>query len=473
MNSSALTHLTAAIVFAVVLSASAPAQDRIGPHEWQEQQAGTLSSTAINKHLHPKAADGTLSRIVYGYHPYWRPDASIDNYRSELLSHVAYFSYAVDPATGGYSTVRDWLTTPLVDWAKARGVKVHLCVTNFGSGNNRALLSSQPARDTLIANLVRMVQARGADGVNIDFESVPGSERENMVTFFADLRTRLQAAVPGAEIAVAAPAVDWSGSWDLERLKDYIDIFFVMCYDYYWSGASTAGPVAPIQGSTYNVTRTLEYYLNEGVPRGQIVMGVPYYGIDWPVVSDAENSPATGTGRAFTYAGVKSSFANETELWSERYLNPWFSYRPTDWRQCWYDNATSLELKYDLSLDLDIGGVGMWALSYDDGHTELWDLLERKFFIPTGVKAASNATALSLHVYPQPVDEGQSISVRLQGVSRSQGTSLRIVDGLGRTVRRLDVPDSGELEIPGLPAGMYIALLQAGRERIAARFIVL
>ncbi|MFT4678625.1 MAG: spore germination protein YaaH, partial [Chitinophagales bacterium] len=39
----------------------------------------------------------------------------------------------------------------------------------------------------------------------------------------------------------------------------------------------------------------------------------------------------------------------------------------------------SLSIKYDWIKKNKIGGVGIWALGYDNGYPELWNLLTEKF----------------------------------------------------------------------------------------------
>jgi hypothetical protein len=49
------------------------------------------------------------------------------------------------------------------------------------------------------------------------------------------------------------------------------------------------------------------------------------------------------------------------------------------YRQVWYEDEKSLSKKYDWIIEKKIGGVGIWALGYDNGYTELWKLLADKF----------------------------------------------------------------------------------------------
>ncbi len=392
-----------------------------------------FQTSVISSAASVKKSSGVPLLKVYGYHPYWINSSAINSYQFDLLSHIAYFSYEVDPVTGGYKTIHDWLTTPLVDKAHAASVRVHLSVTNFGSSNNTTLLSNPIARDTLIANLVRLVQLRNAEGVNIDFESVPASQRANLVTFTRDLETKLAATIPVAEVSMASPAVDWNNSWDLPALAQYIDFFFVMCYDYYWSGSDYAGPVAPLTGTNFNVTRTIDWYISQGIPPAKIIMGVPYYGYDWPVESNAKQTKTTGTGTPKIYSIAKQDASLFGRKWDDIFMNPWYQYKTMSWQQCWYDDSVSLRVKYELALQKKLCGVGMWALGYDNGNPELWNLLRTMFTTSTDVaQDYFEKDFYLLQNYPNPFSLNTTFSLPLLlGEGRGEVT-FKVYDVLGR-----------------------------------------
>ncbi len=117
-----------------------------------------------------------LTHMVYGWHPYWAGSSAYLSYDYEALTHIAYFSYEVDTATGGFTTLRGWDTTPVIDYAHQRGVKVTLTVTNFGTLGNTAILADTVKQWNLIHTLINQLRARNGDGVNFDFESVPGDD---------------------------------------------------------------------------------------------------------------------------------------------------------------------------------------------------------------------------------------------------------------------------------------------------------
>ena len=180
------------------------------------------------------------SREVFGYHPYWMGTAWT-SYNFNLISTLAYFSAEVT-STGGLSNLHGWPVASLINEAHEHGTKVVLCATLFNSSDIITLLSSAQYRQNLIDNLLSQVQAGNADGVNIDFESFPASQRSNMVTFITDLTEAFHTAIPGSQVTLAMPPVDWSNAWDYNALASISDGLFIMGYNYHYSGSSTTGP---------------------------------------------------------------------------------------------------------------------------------------------------------------------------------------------------------------------------------------
>ncbi len=325
-----------------------------------------------------------LEKQVYGWHPYWMGSA-YNNYDFSLLSTVSYFSYEVDPTTGNYSTIRDWKNTNLVNLAQAAGCRVELCVTNFGSSNNSTFLSNPVARQTLIDSLIALVQLRNADGVNIDFEGVPGSQRTNLTNFMISLCNQMHTAIPGSSVSIALYAVDWNDIFDIATLDQYVDQFIIMGYAYYWSGSSTAGPTAPLYSGSiwwsYNLTRTVNYYVNEGITRSKLLLGLPYYGREWETAAGTVPSSNTNSVGARTYNWIRNNYEGTYQhTWDPQSFTYYYAYQNSgQWRQCFYDGKRSLGHRYDMVLDWGLGGIGIWALGYDDGYSDLWNLIEEKF----------------------------------------------------------------------------------------------
>jgi spore germination protein YaaH len=322
-----------------------------------------------------------VDRTVFGFYPYW---GSYSNVQWDLLTHIAFFSLEFDPATGNFTDKHGWPDDTLLTTAHNKSVKVILVATNFGSSNNDTFLGSITARTTLINNLVNEVQTTGADGVNIDFESVPVSQKANFVQFITDLNNALKSANADYELTICGPAVDWNGAYDYDQLALNSDGIFIMAYDYHWSGSSEAGPVAPLNPSStwgqYCVRWTINDYINYGIYKDKFILGVPYYGYNWATADDSVPAAAQESGSAKTYSICKSEAASYGIRWDLDSDTPWYYYiNGSTTYQTWFDDQDSLGMKYDMVISTGFQGIGMWAIGYDGTNTELWNKIREKF----------------------------------------------------------------------------------------------
>ncbi|MDP6456301.1 MAG: glycosyl hydrolase family 18 protein [Candidatus Marinimicrobia bacterium] len=316
---------------------------------------------------------------VFGYHPYWMGTAW-QNYNFNLLSTVAYFGIEVT-GNGTISERHGWPVTSLISEAHSYGVRVVLVVILFDSDAIEKLLKSSSNRKTLTTKLLKEVEEAGADGVNIDFEGVPSSQRNNLTTFMEALTDTFHTALPGSQVTMATPAVDWSDAFDYKKLAEACDGLMIMGYGYHWSGSSEAGPVSPLTGwGTYNVTWTVNDYLNKtDGQKDKIILGCPYYGYQWPTASGQKRAGTKGTGSAKFYSEAEALAQSYGRLWDEESLTPWYRFENPDWFQGWYDDSLSLSYKYDLALEKGLNGIGIWALGYDGTQPELWGALADHF----------------------------------------------------------------------------------------------
>jgi len=359
-------------------------------HQEQWEFHNTLTETEISQMYIPVSMpqndksqkNCTLTRKVFGYHPYWSNGMQV-NYDWDLISDLCYFSWEFSATTGNVTNTNSWATAQVVTDAHNNGVRVHLCVPLFS--NHEIFLSNMTARNNMINNLIAAMNLRNAIGVNIDFESVPGTQRDSITAFMIQLSNSVKTAIPGAIISIALPAVDWGNVWNIPVLKNYVDWFVIMGYDYYYAGSSQAGPVGPTYSFTTaydrNLSRSTTYYLHAGVHKDSLILAIPYYGREWSTVSDAVPSNTIANISSRFYRDIRNNPTTyNNRQWEPNSLNPYYVYYTgTQWRQCWVDDEISLKRKYDLINIRDIGGVGIWALGYDDGYTELWDALEDRF----------------------------------------------------------------------------------------------
>ncbi len=327
-----------------------------------------------------------LNRQVMGYYPYWMGTA-YTSFPWNLLSTIVFFSYEVDPATGTYTNptvINTWRTTSLVPTAQSNGVEVQLCATLFGGTNLTTFLTTPAARLRCIDSLVSLIAQRNAQGVNIDFEGLPSSQRTAFVSFMQQLRDTLNRRRPGAKLSVALPAVDWSNAYDVSALSGICDQLFIMGYDFYWSTAPTAGPtgllhVGQLWGGRCN-SRTIVDYLASGAARSKLILGVPYYGFRYPTTTNTYPASTTGSGVSRLYHQAYAEANTYGWNWDSHSRSRYFMYQSGgQWYQTWWHDSLSLAWIYRTALMQGIAGVGMWALGYDGSRTELWGALKDHF----------------------------------------------------------------------------------------------
>lgn len=281
----------------------------------------------------------------------------------------------------------------------------------------------------------------------------------------------IKSQLPGAEISMATPAVDWSGSWDLKILSELCDYLIFMGYDYYWKGMTTAGPVAPLQGENYNVTRSVSNYLASGVVPAKLMLGVPWYGYDWPVVSSSRKAAATGTATSRLYPAAEQIAYDNGKIFDNTTGVPYSAYKVSNqWRQLWYDDLQSLGMKYDLVNQKELAGIGIWALSYEGTDKRMWSNIASAF-------TTWETTADSIiRIYPNPVSGSFTLEYVL---TQKENVSINIYDSRGRKI--ISAVDAGReagfnsewVSMQGIGSGVYFVTMRTSDSVITRKIVVI
>ena len=347
-----------------------------GPHAAHQRQLGTPQGAwdrwadggfgGAPALVPPPAAPRAT---VYGYWAYWGDDPTQLDFAR--LTHVALFNADLE-SDGTLSATSHWTSVAgaVIPIAHSYGVKVHLCLTSFDSSTMSSVLGSASRRATTIAALKTLVDAYGGDGVNIDFEGLPSSQRDNFVTFIQELALEVE------DVYLATPAVDWSGSYDYDRLAAASDGLFIMGYAYHWTGGNP-GPNDPLYGGgawgSYSLEWTVDDYLANDAPADKIILGLPLYGQEWPTSSDDVPGDATGSGWSVVKSEAEGIAADEGREYDGTTHSP---YVLRSGSQLWYDDTSSLQERISWAMGRELQGIGFWALTYEGDDPDFWDMIE-------------------------------------------------------------------------------------------------
>ncbi len=341
------------------------------------------TTEAATKESRNDRSSCNLNKIVYGWHPYWSGN-SYQNYDWNLLTHMSFFSYEVNANNGNAINTHGWNTSAAVGAALSAGnVKVTLCVTLFS--NHTTFFSSTTSQQTLINNLINLIQTRGAHGVNIDFEGLPNSQKTRFANFMVNLANQMHAAIPGSEVSTVLYAVDWNDVFNFSIMNQAVDHYIIMGYDYYWSGSTTTGPNDPLYqfGNSYNysLSRSITYYLDKGCPKNKLVLGLPYYGREWRTNSSTvPSSIVSNTGTTRTYSEVKTNtsglFSTVNHQFDNASHTDIYVFNSNGTRQSFISLDNAFKKRLEHVNNTGIAGIGIWALGYDDGYNQRWDAIE-------------------------------------------------------------------------------------------------
>ena len=319
------------------------------------------------QNLHPKTGR---------YIAAWLPDsfgsvnrASFEA-NADILDEVSPFWYSPD-AQGNLLHGSDARDETLLELARSEGVLVIPSIHNvLHTDPVTAILRNPETRSRHVQNIVDEVLTYNYDGIDIDYESLDSSLREEFSAFIVELSGALREHNKMLTIAVHAKTCDYcglGGFQDWSVIGPAVDRLRIMTYDYHWRG-SGPGPVAPVYW-----VRDVAEYARTAVDPAKVVIGVPFYGYNWP----------TGGGRALgqtwdminAQIEARSLTVNLMESDSQRrpVQENWITY---DGREVWFSTSSGLRAKIDLVQELDLAGIAIWRLGGEDPNN--WEVIRNQ-----------------------------------------------------------------------------------------------
>ena len=222
------------------------------------------------------------------------------------------------------------------------------------------LLEDEEDQRELIESILRTVDRKGYQGVDVDFEYVRAEDAERYAGFLARLR---QGLIPRGLplIAALAPKISAGQPGRLYEGIDYhliaqsVDFALLMTYE--WGNQSSPPmAVAPLP----QVRQVVEYALSEFHP-SQLYLGVPNYGYDWTL----PYRPGSRAKSLSNVEAVRLAWNRHAAIrYDEQAQSPWFRYvddRGAE-HEVWFEDARSIKAKLNLAFDYSLYGVGYWNL---------------------------------------------------------------------------------------------------------------
>jgi chitinase len=235
------------------------------------------------------------------------------------------------------------------------------------------------------------------DGIDIDWEfPVEGglegnverpADKQNFTLLLRELRRQLdeQGATDKRhyELTIAASARPGEiANVEVAIIEPLLDFINVMTYDYHSAPGLTNfnAPLYEAKGDVtprLNVEQTMGAFLDARVPRGKLLVGIPFYGHAYGSVEDVNHGLfQNGTDKPADWKEHDGDWnvLAKTRLTDSRYVKYWessarvpYMYDSTSGTWVSYDDPRSVAEKVQYVREHGLGGVVIWELGGDDG----------------------------------------------------------------------------------------------------------
>ena len=305
--------------------------------------------------------------------------------RAEDANRIDQINYAFALIEDGEATGSHWkgireLTAFLRQHPNVDGV---LSVGGWGADGFSQACATEEGRSKLAASILRLMDAHGFVGVDIDWE-YPGSSTagiasseedvENWYSLLALLRQGLdeRESASGRDYFLsAALGVHQASEIDPSRLNGVLDQAVLMAYDLYGSDRMTGhqSGLYPAGDHPASGAYGVKALISGGLSKSKILLGIPAYGRMWRQVEGEGLGVRAGTSgnRTLNYPDVQ-------QLESSGYTRYYDEEAQAAW---WYDGTNfvsaedeqSLRFKAQWALDQGLLGTAVWAYAHDSDGT--------------------------------------------------------------------------------------------------------
>ena len=343
---------------------------------------------------------------VLGNYPwYTKFDVAPADFPYDKVTHLSLGNvWPTSPTVCCTSTDPDFdaFVRDVIPRAHAKGKTVLLQLGGAG-GNPDAVFNKATATDegaaALAAEVVRYAQARGFDGVSLDWEEQVIEARQTALA--AAIRTRWPHAVLNIDAGWAATDVSWASA-----AAAYVDRISPMTYVSVgnwggWDGPWHQGALYETPGShPASIDRTIQAYLAAGVPAAKLQFGIGFYGSGYGDSNGDGNCPSAPTaGWAGEWGAWMADYSLQlttieqfyepsmTPHWDEVAHVPWLSAEAPGrggeadgWppKLCYitYENARSAAAKGQYLRANGLGGIIIWTVSQDHRPNNTYPVLD-------------------------------------------------------------------------------------------------
>lgn len=261
-----------------------------------------------------------------------------------------------------------------IEWAHNNNYQVWAMFSNNSLKDTTSqILNDYEKRETMIENLMDLVEEYNLDGVNVDFENMNESDKDVYSRFLIELAPRLKKIGKTLSVDVTAPdgSETWSLCFDRNTIANVADYIVFMAYDQYGTSSNKAGTTAGYNWVEANIKKFLG---QEDVDPEKIILGIPLYMRLWEEEEDGTAKPEV--------VNMRDMFdvlpENQVATWDEELKQYYVEYEEDGKTyKMWVENEKSVGEKINLANQYNLAGIAFWEKDRET-NDEFWTFVKEQ-----------------------------------------------------------------------------------------------
>lgn len=261
-----------------------------------------------------------------------------------------------------------------IEWAHNNNYQVWAMFSNNSLKDTTSqILNDYEKRETMIENLMDLVEEYNLDGVNVDFENMNESDKDVYSRFLIELAPRLKKIGKTLSVDVTAPdgSETWSLCFDRNTIANVADYIVFMAYDQYGTSSNKAGTTAGYNWVEANIKKFLG---QEDVDPEKIILGIPLYMRLWEEEEDGTAKPEV--------VNMRDMFdvlpENQVATWDEELKQYYVEYEEDGKKyKMWVENEKSVGEKINLANQYNLAGIAFWEKDRET-NDEFWTFVKEQ-----------------------------------------------------------------------------------------------
>jgi len=329
----------------------------------EEFQEVASESNQENEEEEIEKQTETIELKESGWIPNWGFDLGYESLVNNkgIIDTVMPVLYTVNSNGNVVSRdISDFKISKLITYCADNNIRVIPTVGSYDFDSMSALLATEGNYRLQINTIVSEIEKYDFDGIDLDFEMVRTSDKNNFLKFIQELSNELNKKDKTLSITVFA---QWEGAnydnhQETRAVQEYTEIgkyaneVRIMTYDYTLQSSETPGPIAPIDW-----IRDVLDYTTDRIPKEKIWLGVHLYGYQW----------SSDRTIAFTYITTEASFINDSNInniFKENIGEGYAEFNCDEGYLCkaYFQTSRGVEMRRGIAEEYNIAGVAYWRL---------------------------------------------------------------------------------------------------------------